>query len=231
MTAPDIIKQLVERFVQHRETYRAEKYNETQLRNEFLNPFLEALGWDLFNKQGYAEMYKDVIHEASLEIEGENKAPDYAFRIGGTRKFFVEVKKPAVNIESNIHPAFQLRRYAWSAKLPLGILTDFEEFAVYDCRVKPDKGDKASTGRVKRSNSMDTKNYMFVINDAPYGNERPYNALRLALNLVKREEAEIKIFLTADGVFYARKGQKTPEGYYNIERMIKSLAKPGKIAI
>ena len=48
----------------------------------------------------------------------------------------------------NIHPAFQLRRYAWSAKLPLGILTDFEEFAVYDCRVKPDKRDKASVGRV-----------------------------------------------------------------------------------
>ncbi len=107
-----------------------------------------SLGWDVFNKQNYAEMYKDVIHEDSLEIEGENKAPDYAFRVGGTRKFFVEAKKPAVNIEFNIHPAFQLRRYAWSAKLPLSILTDFEEFAVYDCRVKPDKGDKASTGRV-----------------------------------------------------------------------------------
>ena len=64
------------------------------------------------------------------------------------RKFFVEAKKPAVNIEMNIHPAFQLRRYAWSAKLPLGILTDFEEFAVYDCRTKPDKKDKASLGRI-----------------------------------------------------------------------------------
>ncbi len=78
---------------------------------------------------------------------------------------------------------------------------------------------------------MDTKKYMFVINDAPYGNERPYNALRLALNLVKREGVEIKVFLSADGVFCARKGQKTPEGYYNIERMIKSLAKRGKVAI
>ena len=61
----------------------------------------------------------------------------------------MEAKKPAVNIEFNIHPAFQLRRYAWSAKLPLGILTDFEEFAIYDCRVKPDKGDKASVARIK----------------------------------------------------------------------------------
>src|SRR6266498_4936583 len=149
MTAPNTVKDLVRRFEQHRDAYRSGRYNETQLRREFLDPFFEALGWDIFNKQSYAEMYKDVIHEDSLEIEGENKAPDYAFRVGGTRKFFVEAKKPSVNIEFNIHPAFQLRRYAWSAKLPLGILTDFEEFAVYDCRVKPDKGDKAATGRVK----------------------------------------------------------------------------------
>ena len=149
MTTPESIKQLVQRFEEHRETYRSGKYNETQLRREFLDPFFEALGWDVFNKQGYAEMYKDVIHEDSLEIEGENKAPDYAFRIGGQRKFFVEAKKPAVKIETDIHPAFQLRRYAWSAKLPLSILSDFEELAIYDCRAKPDKKDKAAVGRVK----------------------------------------------------------------------------------
>jgi type I restriction-modification system DNA methylase subunit len=148
MPTPNVISQLVARFDQQRQVYRAGKYNETQLRREFLDPFFEALGWDMTNRDGLAEIYKEVIHEDSLEIEGENKAPDYAFRIGGTRKFFVEAKKPAVNIEFNIHPAFQLRRYAWSAKLPLGILTDFEEFAIYDCRVKPDKGDKASTARI-----------------------------------------------------------------------------------
>ena len=149
MTTPDIIHQLVKRFDEHKEAYRSGKYNETQLRREFLDPFFEALGWDVFNKQSYAEIYKDVIHEDSLEIEGENKAPDYAFRIGGQRKFFVEAKKPAVKIETDIHPAFQLRRYAWSAKLPLSILSDFEELAIYDCRAKPDKKDKASAGRVK----------------------------------------------------------------------------------
>jgi len=148
MPAPDNVKNLVERFENNREAYRSGKYNEAQLRIEFLNPFLRALGWDLYNDQGYAETYKEVIVEDSLEIEGENKAPDYAFRIGGTRKFFVEAKKPSVKIETDIHPAFQLRRYAWSAKLPLSILTDFEEFAVYDCRIKPDKMDKASVGRV-----------------------------------------------------------------------------------
>jgi len=71
---------------------------------------------------------------------------------------------------------------------------------------------------------------LFIINDAPYGDERPYNALRLALNLVKRSGVNIRVFLTADGVFCARKGQKTPDGYYNVERMVKSLARRGAVA-
>ena len=73
-------------------------------------------------------------------------------------------------------------------------------------------------------------NYLFIINDAPYGNERPYNALRLALNLVKREDASVRVFLMGDGVNCAIATQKTPEGYYNVERMLKSLAKRGEVA-
>jgi uncharacterized protein involved in oxidation of intracellular sulfur len=72
--------------------------------------------------------------------------------------------------------------------------------------------------------------FLFIINDAPYGNERPYNALRLAHNLVKRDGVEVRVFLTGDGVLCARKGQKTPGGYYNIETMVKALASRGKVA-
>ena len=75
-----------------------------------------------------------------------------------------------------------------------------------------------------------TTNYLFVINDAPYGNERPYDALRLALNLVKRDGTHICVFLLGDGVNCAIAGQKTPDGYYNVERMLKSLAKRGEVA-
>ncbi|CCF84425.1 Eco57I restriction-modification methylase domain-containing protein [Nitrolancea hollandica] len=139
---------LVERFTRNRDDYRSGRYNETQLRREFLDPFFEALGWDVNNRQGYAEAYKDVIHEDAIKIGGYTKAPDYCFRIGGTRKFFVEAKKPSVNLRFDTSPAFQLRRYAWSAKLPLSILTDFEEFAVYDCRIRPVQTDKASTARI-----------------------------------------------------------------------------------
>lgn len=148
MSRISAIIELVERFDRNRESYLSAQYNETQLRREFLDPFFEALGWDVNNRQGYAEAYKDVIHEDSIKIGGLTKAPDYCFRIGGVRKFFVEAKKPAVNLKQDENPAFQVRRYAWSAKLPLSILTDFEEFAVYDCRVKPVKTDKASTARI-----------------------------------------------------------------------------------
>jgi len=132
-----IIGQLVEKFTEHRETYHRPSYNETQLRQGFLDPFFTALGWEVTNRQGFAEAYRDVILEQALRVEKSVKAPDYCFRIGVTRKFFVEAKKPAVDIKRDVSPAFQLRRYARTAKLPLSILTDFKEFVVDDCRVKP----------------------------------------------------------------------------------------------
>ena len=95
MAAPDLIQQLVQRFEDNRALYRSGNYNEARLRLEFLDPFFKALGWDLNNEQGYAEAYKDVIVEDSLEVEGAAKAPDYAIRIGGTGMFFVEAKIPS----------------------------------------------------------------------------------------------------------------------------------------
>ncbi|NMB55137.1 MAG: N-6 DNA methylase [Leptolinea sp.] len=148
MSAPDAVLQLVQRFTDQIASYHSAHYNETETRRELIDPLFRALGWDVDNSQHYAEAYKDVIHEDAIKIGGVTKAPDYAFRIGGTRKFFVEAKKPAVNVHDEITPAFQLRRYAWTARLPLSILTDFEEFAVYDCRQKPDKNDKPATGRI-----------------------------------------------------------------------------------
>lgn len=145
---PPKIRELVERFHQQIEQYKSGKYNEAQVRQEFIDPMFTALGWDMDNEEGNAEAYKDVIHEDAIKIGDATKAPDYAFRIGGHRKFFLEAKKPSVFIKEEIDPAYQIRRYAWSAKLPLSVLTDFEEFAVYDCRIKPDKNDKASTARV-----------------------------------------------------------------------------------
>ncbi|MCZ2458188.1 MAG: N-6 DNA methylase [Chitinophagales bacterium] len=90
------------------------------------------------------------MHEESIRIDGFRKAPDYSFRLsGGKNLFFVEAKKPSVLIKDEITPAYQVRRYGWSAKLPVSIITDFEEFAVYDCAIKPLLSDKASNARIK----------------------------------------------------------------------------------
>ncbi len=148
MAAPEEIVKLIERFGMFYDQLHSPDYNETELRNEYVNPFFEILGWDVINKQGYSQAYREVIHEAKLKRDDSTKHPDYAFRIGRETKFFVETKKPAVNITSNTNPALQLRSYIWTSKLPLGILTDFEEFAVYDGRFKPNKSDKASTARI-----------------------------------------------------------------------------------
>ena len=72
--------------------------------------------------------------------------------------------------------------------------------------------------------------FLVMINDGPYGNERCYNALRVAMNLAKRDEPSVRVFLMGDGVQCAITGQETPEGYYNIERMMKFVVRRGEVA-
>jgi hypothetical protein len=148
--AYDTVGELVERFGDQILSYKKTDYNETLVRRDFIDPFFKALGWDVDNSQGYAEAYREVIHEDRVKVSGATKAPDYSFRLpGGKRLFFVEAKKPSVVVKTEILPAYQLRRYAWSAKMPISILTDFEELSIYDCTKKPNPTDKASTGRNK----------------------------------------------------------------------------------
>ncbi|MDR1141484.1 MAG: hypothetical protein LBL62_07315, partial [Planctomycetaceae bacterium] len=144
------ISELVERFEEQYASYKNSEYNETLTRRDFIDPFFKALGWDVDNENGYAESYREVIHEDKVRVGSGTKAPDYSFRLsGGKRLFFVEAKKPSVDIKGEIQPAFQVRRYGWSAKLPVSIITDFEEFAVYDCTQKPLPTDKASKARIR----------------------------------------------------------------------------------
>ena len=82
---PDAVKCLVDHFDQDRKVFLSGNYKEEQLRAEFLNPFFTALGWDMDNKQGLSETFKQVIHEESIKVAGATKAPDYTFRIGGRR--------------------------------------------------------------------------------------------------------------------------------------------------
>jgi hypothetical protein len=99
------ISELVEHYRRNRESYTSAQYNETQLRRENLDSLFTLLGWDIDNKHRYAEACKDVVHEDAIRTGVSTKAPDYSFRIGGARKFFVEAKKPLGELgRPNAHP-------------------------------------------------------------------------------------------------------------------------------
>ena len=145
----DEIAKLCQYFATNRQSFLAPGVKEAHVRQSLIDPFFEALGWDMRNDSMAAPQYREVIPEDSLDVEGQQKAPDYTFRVGTLPKFYVEAKKCGVNISADPAPAYQLRRYGFSAKLALSILTDFEELGVYDCASRPRPGDKASHARIQ----------------------------------------------------------------------------------
>jgi len=159
------LKELTGLFSQNIEQYKNKSYDESNTRTDFIDKFFELLDWDVRNVQGYSEQYREVVREDKVRIENKQKAPDYSFRIGGLRKFFVEAKKPFINIKEESEAAFQVRRYGYTAKLPLSILTNFEEFSIYDTRIKPHKNDKASAARIFYCSFNEyEKNFDFIYN-------------------------------------------------------------------
>jgi len=145
----DEVAKLCQYFANNRQSFLAHGVKEAHVRQSLIDPFFEILGWDLRNADMVAPQYREVVTEDSLDIEGHQKAPDYTFRLGTLAKFYVEAKKCGINISADPGPAYQLRRYGFSAKLPLSILTDFEELGVYDCASRPRPNDKASHARIQ----------------------------------------------------------------------------------
>ena len=148
-TSKKQIASLVEEFKTNEHIYKTVAFDEENTKINFINKFFQALGWDVTNEAGVAPQFKDVEFEDTVIVGGKPKAPDYCFRIGGARIFFVEAKKPSVDIEHDRRYAFQLKRYTWSAHLPLGLLTDFEELAIYEPKTAPKKTHNTSVDRIK----------------------------------------------------------------------------------
>lgn len=149
--AKSLLEKLVNRFEEQRNSYHSADYNETKTRRDFIDPLFKAFGWDIDNEQDVAEPYREVIHEDKVKIQGKTKAPDYGFRLSGSkdRLFFIEAKKPSVNLKTNKEAAFQVRRYGWNSGAAISILTNFEEFVIYDCSKKPSSTDSPAVGRLK----------------------------------------------------------------------------------
>lgn len=146
-----MIEELVNKYIEERDSCLKSSYNETQLRNDYINPLLKYLGWDVDNINSKTQYLRDVIQEEYIDIEGEiyKKNPDYTLRVNGTRKIFVEVKKPSVEISKSSKAAFQIRRYGWNANLNISILTNFEYLIIYDCRFKPEEKDNEVVARYR----------------------------------------------------------------------------------
>lgn len=146
------MKDLVSRYEQHRHEYirRNSFYSETDIREDFINPFFELLGWDVRNKRSLSRQFREVIRETRVAVDEQTKRPDYEFRLGPERKFFVEAKKPNIDIINQPIPAFQARRYGWSANLQIVVLTNFENLIIYDTTTKPSPEQPASHSRLYR---------------------------------------------------------------------------------
>lgn len=146
------IKQLINKYKLDREYYLTSKYNETLLRSDFLDPFFELLGWDIKNNAGKATNEREVILEEALKANAleHSKKPDYTFRLFSERKFFLEAKKPSVKIESDNETAKQVRRYGFTAKLKISVLSNFEHLIIYDTSVKVEKDDTFQKALIKK---------------------------------------------------------------------------------
>lgn len=148
------LEKLVNKYELNKKLYERQSYNETELRVEFLNPLFKLLGWDVDNEQGRPSYSREVRHEASVLVdEGDakrNKKPDYLFQLGSKKCFYLEAKKPSVDIIDQGSPAFQTRRYGWSGSLGISVLSNFKDLVIYDCSIRPVEGDAPNVGRIVR---------------------------------------------------------------------------------
>src|SRR4030043_2001381 len=128
------LQTLITKFEKDKTHYLSKGYPEAQVRLDFINPFFKALGWDIENKAQKPPHERDVIVELSPEATGR---PDYNFRVNGATKFFIEAKAPSIALD-DVNHILQAKSYAWSTKeVYFVVLTDFEEFRLYDASLKP----------------------------------------------------------------------------------------------
>jgi hypothetical protein len=129
------LNRLVESFGKRLNELKQPGYAEAQLRDDFLNPFFRALGWDMENRAGLIQKEREVEIESATQIGGGRKRADYLFRTDKRDRFVCEAKKPAEELHSRY--AFQAKRYAWNKGVPVAVLTDFEELIIYVVGGKP----------------------------------------------------------------------------------------------
>ncbi len=145
------VRKLVQAFRENHKALKDQGTAEAVIRQEYIDSLWKLLGWDVNNQAHRSLAEKDVVVEANVgTVEGRevhHRRPDYLFRIDGFPRFIVEAKSCAVDIATDKDAIFQAKTYAWSAQIPFAILTNFEQFRLFDATVKPDY-DAAGVGAV-----------------------------------------------------------------------------------
>ena len=156
MNRKEQLSQLIEKYDKNKEQYLLDSYNETEVRSDFINIFFELLGWDVNNNANLPLYLREVKQEANVIVEDtgkrKNKKPDYLFKIGTENKFYVEAKKPHVDILNNKEAVFQTRRYGWSGNLKISILTNFNDILIYDTSIRPLQEDDTNVALIAKYN-------------------------------------------------------------------------------
>lgn len=144
------IKELIEDFERNKEYHLSKEFLENHCEEQFVKPFLRALGWDL-ESRGIAPYLREVITQDRVTSRKTKRAPDYGFRLPGsdTRLFFLEAKGAFVKLKTDKDAAHQARWYGRAGKTPITILFNFAEFAVYDCTQKQTSSSDAKFARIK----------------------------------------------------------------------------------
>ncbi len=135
----DSVQELVQSFDSYKAVYMKPDYSEPQARLDFIDKYFIALGWDV-NHETQTNPYKQEVKvEKNVDTGHSQRRADYAFYVAPNYqdvKYYVEAKKPSVDIESK-DSYFQIIRYGWNSQTPIGVLTDFEQFHIVDCRYRP----------------------------------------------------------------------------------------------
>lgn len=148
------LKRLVEQFKANLPYYKDSQhsYNEHSCRIEYIDPLLKAMGWDVSNIKGIAPQYREVIAE---NYSNKTDRPDYTMTLRGVAKFFIEAKKPSVDISRESAPAFQTRKYGWNANHRIAVLSNFEYLIIYDTCYVPHENDGCSVARYRIYHYLD----------------------------------------------------------------------------
>jgi type I restriction-modification system DNA methylase subunit len=143
------LKLLINKYTIYKEDGRLDLTSEETMRS-WINEFLAIFNWDVMDtSQVLQEKILSIDEKNRLkEIDSTSTRPDYTFRLGKQKLTFLDAKSLSINIKKSQSSAFQIKSYGWSISAPYAFLTNFEEFAIYDCLYTPNKNQTADRGRV-----------------------------------------------------------------------------------